>query len=259
MRYRSLLAALSLAAIAACHDGSAVTDPSLDGENPELVPDYAVSPAAVIDGAGIGASMLPEEIRLTAEQKAEIAALHEAFMQANAADIAALRALEQQFRLARRAGASRADLHAILEQARPIQQRLAAAFAALQDSIWAVYTEEQRAWIESHRPKLCGPDGPPRLTDAQLQQIRSLREAFHAAIAADLALIKQVHQDARAAHEAGKTRAEILAILATAQPAMERVRAAERQLHQDVLAVLTPEQRDAWCVVRARVHPARHP
>jgi hypothetical protein len=253
------MAALSLAVVAACHDGSAVADPSTDLDAPELVPDYAVSPAAVIDGAGIGASMLPEEIRLTADQKAQIAALHEAFMQANAADIAALRALEQQFRAARRAGASRSDLLAILQQARPIQERLASAFSALQDAIWAVYTPEQRAWIEAHRPRLCGPDGPPRLTEAQVQQIRALREAFHTAVAADLAFIKQVHEQARAARLAGKSQAEILAILETAHPALERVRAAERKLHADILAVLTAEQRAGWCVVRAQIHPPRHP
>jgi hypothetical protein len=259
MKYRALLVLVAAAAFGACQDGSSLTDPSRDLETAELVPDYVVSPAAVIDGAGIGASMLPEAIRLTAEQKAEIAALHEAFMQANAADIAALRALEQQFRAARRAGASRSDLLAILQQARPIQERLASAFSALQNAIWAVYTPEQRAWIETHRPRLCGPDGPPRLTDAQVQQIRTLREAFHTAVAADLAVIKQVHEQARAARLAGKSQAEILAILETARPALERVRAAERQLHADILAVLTAEQRAAWCVVRAQIHPPRAP
>jgi signal transduction histidine kinase len=89
----------------------------------------------------------------------------------------------------------------------------------------------------------------------QIAEIRALREAFRTAIADDLALIKQVHEQARAAHQAGATREEIHGILATAHDAIERVRAAERQLHQDLLEVLTEEQRVRWCLVRRLVAP----
>jgi Spy/CpxP family protein refolding chaperone len=89
-----------------------------------------------------------------------------------------------------------------------------------------------------------------RLTDAQVQQIRTLRQAFADAIKADLELIKSVRNEAKAARDAGKTNAEIEAILARASAAMERVRAAEKKLRDDISNVLTPEQRAAMCVVR---------
>jgi Spy/CpxP family protein refolding chaperone len=256
MRCRSLVALASFAALVACQDGTlAPTENSLDLETPELVPDYAVSPAAVIDGAGIGASRLPEELKLTTEQKAQIAALHEQFMKDNAAAIAALRQLEEQLRAARRSGATRDQIRAILEKAHPILEQLAAAFKELQDAIWAVYTPAQKEWIESHKPRTCDRTAA-KLSDAQIQQIRALQEAFQKAVADDIAFIRQVNQQARAAKEAGKSREEVAAILATALPAMERVRSAERKLHEDILAVLTPEQREAWwCFLRQADSP----
>lgn len=256
MRHRFLVALVSVAALVGCQDNTlAPSDRSLDLEQTELVPDYAVSPAAVIDGAGIGASRLPEELKLTAEQKAQIAALHEQFMKDNAADIEALKLLEQQLRAARRSGATRDQVRAILEKAHPIQERLAAAFAKLREAIWAVYTPAQKAWIESHQRKLCDRNAL-KLSEAQIQQIRALQEAFQKAIADDIAFIRKVNEQARAAKEAGKSREEVAAILATALPAMERVRAAERKLQEEILAVLTPEQRAAWeCVVRTTDTP----
>lgn len=255
------LVAAGLFSLAACSSDPAAPDDAglLESDVVDLVPDYAISSAAEIDGAGIGAARLPEELRLTPEQKAEIAALHEAFIQDHADEVAALREIERQLRALRGKRGVREEVRALLAQAHPILQGLAEDFAALQEAIWAVYTPEQRAWIEAHRPRVCGPDGPPRLTDDQIAEIRALRQAFHAAVADDIAFIRQVHQQARAAHQAGATAEEIRAILATAHDAMERVRAAERQLHQDVQDVLTPEQRAGWCLVRRLVAPRAHP
>ena len=222
------------------------TGPS-DLDSLTLVPEFANSSATEVDAAGIGGARLPEELALTAEQKAAIAALHEAFRAATAADVAALRAIEAQARAAHAAGKSREEIHEILAQGRPILERLHHAFALLQAAIWLVYTPEQRAWIEAHRPRPCGPAGPPPLTDEQKQQIGALQEAFMAAVRDDIQYIRQVVQEAHQAAQSGATREEIEQILHQADEARARLRAAERKLQEDIAAVLTPEQRAARC------------
>jgi Spy/CpxP family protein refolding chaperone len=253
MRTRlAILALTGMIALAACGRGEA-TSPSLagnDGESIDLVPDFAVSNAAEVDGAGIGASMLPASLRLTAEQKAQIEALHEAFRAAHKTDIDALKAIEAAARAARHEGRPRSEVRAILATALPILARLHAAFGELQDDIWEIYTPEQRAWIEAHHPRLCGPNGPPQLTDDQIAAIRALRDAFETANHSDLELIRQTFHDARAAHQAGATREEIDAIFARASAALDRLRAAEIKLKADIEALLTPEQRTSFCLVR---------
>lgn len=252
-----LLAAAGFLGLAACNSDPASPDDAglLESGVLDLVPDYAISSAAEIDGAGIGAARLPDDLKLTPEQKAEIVALHEAFIQDHADEVAALREIERQLRELRSSGGSREGARVLFAQAHTILHGMADDFAALQEAIWAVYTPAQRAWIEAHRPRVCGPDGPPRLTQAQIAEIRALRQAFHAAVADDIAFIRQVHQQARAAHQAGASAEEIRAILATAHDALERLHAAERQLHQDIQDVLTQEQRARWCLVRRLVAP----
>ena len=244
MRARFVIVLGVVAAIAAC-DRSSPVSPATTDEVVDLVPDYALSPAASVDGAGIGAAQLPEELRLTAEQKAAIAALHDAFMKATAGDVAALRAIEREAREAKAAGKSRDEIRAILARALPIRERLEAAFTQLRADIWAVYTPEQRAWIESHRPRGCGP-ATVRLTQEQVQEIRALQERFMAAVKDDLALIRSIVAEARAAREAGQSREEVAKILARAAEPQQRVREAERRLHEAILALLTPEQRQRW-------------
>lgn len=109
------VATAGLAALAACStDPTAPEEQALfDDETIDLVPDYAISSAAVVDGAGIGGAGLPDELRLTADQKAEIAALHEAFRQEHEDEIAALRAIERQIRDLRRSGGSRDEIRAL--------------------------------------------------------------------------------------------------------------------------------------------------
>jgi Spy/CpxP family protein refolding chaperone len=221
----------------------------------DLLPDYAFSDAAVIDGAGIGAARLPEELQLSAEQKAAIAALHDAFKAAHEDEIAALHEIELQIRALRRSGGSREEVQALLAQAHEILSGLADDFAALQDAIWAIYTPEQKAWIEAHKPRVCDRRGPPRLTEEQIAQIRALKQAFAEAVQDELAAIKAAHQAAREAKAAGASAEEIRAILASVKDEMEAVRRAEHRLEQAILDVLTPEQRRRWCVVRKRVAP----
>jgi Spy/CpxP family protein refolding chaperone len=84
------------------------------------------------------------------------------------------------------------------------------------------------------------------LTDDQVKQIRDLEQKFYASVKADLDFIRAVAQQAREARAAGKSRDEIAAILARATDAQRRVSNAERTLQDAILAVLTPEQRQAW-------------
>lgn len=253
------VAAFGLASLAAC--STETVAPSelalLDADALDLVPDYAISSAAVIDGGGIGGARLPAELQLTAEQKAAIAALHDAFMAENSDEVAALRQIEQQLRQLRRSGGSREDAMALLADAHAIREGLADEFAALQNAIWALYTAEQKAWIEAHKPQVCDRNGPPRLTDEQIAEIRALKQAFAEAVADELAAIKAAHQEARAAKEAGASAEEIRAILASVKDELEAVRQAEQRLHEAILDVLTPEQRARWCIVRRHVAPGR--
>lgn len=245
MRARFAMLIGTVVALAACDSSSSVSPATDVADVVDLVPDYAASEAASIDAAGIGAAQLPENLRLTVEQKAAIAALHDAFTKATAADVAALRLIEQEAKAAIKAGKSRDEVHAILSKADPIRARLETAFKKLQADIWAIYTPEQKAWIESHRPRSCGP-AAAKLTDDQVKQIRDLQEVFVASVKSDLELVKSVAAEARKAREAGKSRDEIALILAKANDAQRRIADAERKLQDAILALLTPEQKHAW-------------
>lgn len=245
MRARFVVFLGAAVALVACDRSSPVSPTTDFADVVDLVPDYALSEAASMDAAGIGAAQLPEHLRLTVEQKAAIAALHAAFKKATAADVAALRAIEQEVRAAIKAGKSRDEVRAIVATAEPIRARLDAAFKKLQADVWAVYTPEQKAWIESHRPRTCGPTAA-KLTDEQVKQIRNLQEQFVASVKADLELVKSVAEEARAARAAGKSREEVATILAKANDAQRRIAEAERKLQNAILALLTAEQKNAW-------------
>ena len=245
MRSRFVMILCGAATIlAACSQSEPVAPAASQNDGVDLVPEYVVSAATSVDAAGIGAARFPEGLQLTVEQKAAIAALHEAFAKATAADVTALRAIEREARQAIAAGKTRDEVRAILARALPIQERLDAAFRKLQADIWAVYTPEQRAWIESNRPRSC--DAAVKLTDDQAKQIRALQEQFVASVKADLELIRAVAEEARKAREAGRSRQEVAIILAKATEAHRRVADAERKLQAAILALLTPEQQRAW-------------
>ena len=101
MRARFVVLLGAIAVLGACDKSTTPVSPATTADDVvDLIPDYAVSPAASIDAAGIGGSLLPDALKLTAEQKAAITGLHDAFMKATAADIAALQAIEQEARTA---------------------------------------------------------------------------------------------------------------------------------------------------------------
>jgi Spy/CpxP family protein refolding chaperone len=84
-----------------------------------------------------------------------------------------------------------------------------------------------------------------KLTAAQQAAIRALHEAFMQANRADFEALAAIMRQARDAHQAGKSKEEIKAILDQAAPIRTRLMAAEAKLRTDILAVLTAEQR-AW-------------
>jgi Spy/CpxP family protein refolding chaperone len=106
-----------------------------------------------------GAPDFRSELRLTEEQRAEIAALREAFRTAHQASLDEMRAIFEQARAAREAGDSREEVHAILATARPIALALREHVAALHEAILAVLTPEQQAWLRRNRPPV--PPAPP--------------------------------------------------------------------------------------------------
>lgn len=187
---------------------------------------------------------LPEHLKLTSEQEAQVKALIEAFKSATRADHEALATILRQAREARHAGKSADEIRAILQQGEPIRRRVVAAEQKLRADLLAILTAEQRAWIESQQPKRCD---TVALTAEQRMEISGLFAAFEQANRADLDAIKSALERARAAHRDGVPREEVRAILAAVQPAMERIRAAQIQLAAEVLAVLTPEQIASGC------------
>jgi Spy/CpxP family protein refolding chaperone len=93
-----------------------------------------------------------------------------------------------------------------------------------------------------------------KLTAAQIAAIKALHDAFATAHAAQFAQLQAIHEQARAAFKAGKTRAEIQAILATSKPIMDAMRADFAALQAAVAAILTPAQR-AWASSHGRQGP----
>ena len=111
------------------------------------------------------------------------------------------------------------------------------------------------------RPDARGPGAPfpddLKLTDAQKTAIQAARNAFQTANAADLAALEAIHQEARAAMQAGKTRAEVRAIIEKAKPILGRLKGGFDALHAAIEAVLTPAQK-AWIAAHKPEGPPPH-
>jgi Spy/CpxP family protein refolding chaperone len=191
---------------------------------------------------------LPDELKLTTEQQAKIMALVDTFMLSTKADREALGAILREAHQAAQAGKSRADIQAILEKGADIRRRLSAAEAKLKSDIDAVLTAEQRAWLAAHTPRGCRPDRFPPLSDAQKAQIHALEIAFQQDNKADLELVRQTLDEAHAAIRAGKSREQVAMILTKAAPALLRLEAARKILREQILGVLTPEQKASGCL-----------
>jgi hypothetical protein len=204
-----------------------------------------------VGDAGPGAGLmerlaqLPAEIALSSEQLAQITAHIDAFVAATAADRAALLALREEAAAARAAGASKEEVQAIMEPGQAIRRQLHEAERALVQAIIGTLTQAQRAWLMNRPPPQ---PRPCALTEAQRAEISTLRAAYEADNATDIATVRSTHERAVAAKEAGASRQEVAAIVAEGRAALERLKAARAELHEAVLAVLTAEQRAAGCM-----------
>ena len=249
MRRTALLAAAVLSLVA-CSDSTSPGAPDL------TLLEAGAYGTALTSMGGYDASVyqdrlgnaLPDELKLTSEQQAKIKALVEAFIQSTRADREALGAILREAHQAAQAGKTRAEVEAILAKGADIRRRLAAAEAKLKSDIDAVLTAEQRAWIAAHSPRACRADQFPPLSDAQKAQIHALEAAFRENNKADLELVRATLAEAQAAIAAGKSREEVAQILMKAAPAMIRLELARQALHQQIVGVLTPEQKASGCL-----------
>lgn len=161
---RLLFPALALTfAVTACSESPTGTSSALGAEDYALVM-FGQDGAALegtlgtqpgdrpFDGRTGGWARLPEGLQLTEEQRAEMLALRVAFRAEHAEELDALRAIFQEARAARQAGASRIEVRAILAEGRPIVEALRPFVRALHEALRAVLTDEQRAWLAANRP-----------------------------------------------------------------------------------------------------------
>lgn len=123
------------------------------------LPFHGPGPGSRPDARGPGAPF-PDSLKLTDAQHTAIQALRDAFDAAHKADLDALKAIHDQARAAMQAGKTHAEVRAILETAKPVLERLHAAFDALHASIYALLTPAQKAWIDAHKPAGPPPHGP---------------------------------------------------------------------------------------------------
>lgn len=100
-----------------------------------------------------GRPELPDALKLTDEQKAEMLALREAFRLEHADALEALRAIFDEARTARQNGATREEVRAILAEGRETAIALRPYVHELHLALRAVLTDEQRAWLWEHRPR----------------------------------------------------------------------------------------------------------
>lgn len=117
---------------------------------------FAGAPMGAANGQGPGAA-LPDNLKLSDAQKAQIEALVTAFQAANKTDLDAMKAAMVAARAAKQAGKTHDEVKAILETAKAAAERVRAKGEALRAAINNVLTAAQRAWLEAHKP-----DHPPR-------------------------------------------------------------------------------------------------
>lgn len=104
----------------------------------------------------------PDSIKLSQVQIDSIAALRAAFRAEHQTELDALKAIFEEARAARAAGATREEVRAILATARPIAIAIRVDLVDLHYAIWQVFTDAQKAWIVAHRPRrMPNPMAPP--------------------------------------------------------------------------------------------------
>lgn len=242
------LAALSFVACSQDSTGPASTaDESLDagafGTALTAVGGYEADLYASRLGNG-----LPEDLRLSDEQRVKIKALVDAFVAATRADREALGAILHRAKAAGRGNKARAEVLAILKEGEPIHSRLVAAEAKLKADIDAILTAEQKAWIDSRISHRCDPKKFPPLTDSQKEQIKALEKAFAEAHKADLDALAKLFDEAKSAAKSGKSREDVAKILEKGASIIARLATARLTLRDQLATVLTAEQKATGCL-----------
>jgi Spy/CpxP family protein refolding chaperone len=246
---RLFLSCIAAASLAACSSETTAPDTN-------LAIDEGLFGTALTQNGGYDARLyqdrlfnaLPDEIALSDDQKAQIRSFVADFIEATKSDREAFGKILAEARAAARAGKSRAEIRGILEKGAALRQRLHDAEKELVADIQSVLTAEQKAWLAAHRPERCDPSRFPPLTDAQKAQIQALEQSFRDSNKADLDAMRAIMEEVRAAVASGKSRDEIAAIFARGATIARRLADARRDLREDILAVLTPEQRASRCL-----------
>jgi Spy/CpxP family protein refolding chaperone len=98
------------------------------------------------------ARRLPDNLKLSDGQRAQIKSLVASFRTAHRDDLKALAASMKQARAARVAGQTVDQRRALFAQTAPARQRLTAANKQLRTDIEQVLTADQRSWLAAHHP-----------------------------------------------------------------------------------------------------------
>ena len=191
---------------------------------------------------------IPASLKLSDEQRAKINQLVDAHATATRADRDALNAVATRAMNAINAGRPRDEVVKILDEAKPIQQRLSSADAELIKALVTVLTPEQNAWLQSQIPQPCDRSKFPPLSAAQQKQIAALDSAFAVNNRSDIEAVKAVLIKAGDAKNAGKSEADVNAILESAKTVLDRLAAATKILQDQIAAIYTPEQKASGCV-----------
>ncbi len=94
----------------------------------------------------------PDSLALSPTQSQQIVALRATFRQQNAPAFTQLRAISDSARAAMNAGATRDQMRAIMEQAKPINESLRAGSQQVQSQVEALLTPGQLAWMKAFHP-----------------------------------------------------------------------------------------------------------
>ena len=103
-------------------------------------------------GALFGARRLPDNLKLTDAQRAQIKSLMTSFRAAHQPELAAMQSAMKEARAARLSGATPDQRRALFAKTAPQRQQLMAANKQLYAQIQQVLTPDQRTWLASHRP-----------------------------------------------------------------------------------------------------------
>ena len=109
-----------------------------------------------------------------------------------------------------------------------------------------------KAWGHGHRGRAMAAHLAKKLnlTDAQIEQWKSIHQSFRTDNQAFLQSVRQTHQDLRAARQAGDEAkvAELKAVAQSQRAQMKQLREAQ---HEKFLSILTPDQRAQFDALKA--------